>query len=50
MEEADDGELALEYQNEDLNEKSEDIDDDFEFEPPEENTAKKLNVNNIFIV
>lgn len=50
MEEENDEELALEYQNEDLKEKSEDIDDDFEFEPPEENTAKKLNVNNIFIV
>ena len=42
--------LSLEYQTEDLKEESDVLDDDFEFEPPEENKAKKLNVNNIFIV
>lgn len=49
-EENEDDGLALEYQNEDLKEESVTLDDDFEFEPPEENKAKKLNVNNIFIV
>lgn len=49
-EEKNDDELSLEYQDENLKEKSESLDDDFEFEPPEENKAKKLNVNNIFIV
>lgn len=49
-EEKNDDGLSLEYQDEDLKEKSESLDDDFEFEPPEENKAKKLNVNNIFIV
>lgn len=49
-EEKNDDDLSLEYQDEDLKEKSESLDDDFEFEPPEENKAKKLNVNNIFIV
>ncbi|MBR1640629.1 MAG: TrbI/VirB10 family protein [Treponema sp.] len=42
--------LSLEYSSEDLKESSELMDDDFEFEPPEDNKAKKLNVNNIFIV
>ena len=42
--------LSLEYQTEDLKEAADVLDVDFEFEPPEENKAKKLNVNNIFIV
>lgn len=50
MEDETDKDLALEYFDEDLKEQSEDIDEDYEFEPPEENKAKKLNVNNIFIV
>ncbi len=51
MEEENAGEnLSLEYQNEDLTDSSTQMDDDFEFEPPQENKAKQLNVNNIFIV
>ena len=49
-EDTNDDELSLEYQSEDLFESSEEQSEDFEFEPPEENKAKKLNVNNIFIV
>lgn len=49
-EDTNDDELSLEYQSEDLLESSEEQSEDFEFEPPEENKAKKLNVNNIFIV
>ena len=48
--ETNDDELSLEYENEDLLESSERQDDDFEFEPPEENKAKKLNTTNIFMV
>lgn len=50
MEDENNEDLSLEYNSEDLKESSELMDDDFEFEPPEENKAKKLNVNNIFIV
>ena len=49
-EDTNDDEFSLEYQSEDLLESSEEQSEDFEFEPPEENKAKKLNVNNIFIV
>lgn len=49
-EDTNEDELSLEYQSEDLFESSEEQSEDFEFEPPEENKAKKLNVNNIFIV
>ena len=42
--------LSLEYESENLTESAENLSDDFEFEPPEENKAKKLNVNNIFLV
>ena len=42
--------LALEYQDVDLKEEADGLDDDFEFGPPEENKAKKLNTGNIFIV
>ena len=42
--------LSLEYESENLAESAGSLSDDFEFEPPEENEAKKLNVNNIFIV
>ena len=41
--------LSLEYESENLAESAGSLSDDFEFEPPEENEAKKLNVNNIFI-
>lgn len=50
MEDENNEELSFEYSSEDLKESSELMDDNFEFEPPEENKAKKLNVNNIFIV
>ena len=36
MEDETDKDLALEYFDEDLKEQSEDIDEDYEFEPPEE--------------
>ena len=42
--------LSLDYESENLTESAENLSDDFEFEPPEENKAKKLNVNNIFLV
>ncbi len=45
-----DEKLSLEYQDEDLTDVSNQMDDDFEFEPPQENKAKQLNVNTIFIV
>lgn len=46
----DEDDLSLVYKTEDLKESSEEIKDDFEFEPPTENKAKKLDVGNIFTI
>ena len=50
-EEEDDDKLALEQEEiDDLRDIAEEDDDDFEFAPPEENKAKRLNTLNIFKV